>query len=161
GPLIVPRYRQLEAAFPTVGLDREYANLRIFEKSEEEIAWFRVGAALPDAAFSNLLKGARPGMTENELANLVERGYVPHGGSHIIHFIGSTSMAKPDAYVPLQFHSQRKLAAGDVVFCELSSAFWGYSGQVLRTFTVEAEPNQLYRDLHATAEGVYDAITKV
>jgi Xaa-Pro dipeptidase len=160
GPLIVPRYRQLEAAFPTVGLDREYTNLRIYEKSDEEIAWFRIGCALSDAAFTTLLKETKPGTTENELANLVERGYVPHGGSHIIHFIGSTSMAKPDVYVPLQFHSQRKLAPGDVVFCELSAAFWGYSGQVLRTFTVEAEPTQLYRDLQATAEAVFDAITK-
>jgi Xaa-Pro dipeptidase len=161
GPLLVPRYRQLEAAFPTVSLDREYTNLRIYEKSEEEIAWFRIGCALSDAAMSTLVKEAKPGMTENELANLVERGYVPHGGSHIIHFIGSTSMAKPEVYVPLQFHSQRRLAAGDVVFCELSSAFWGYSGQVLRSFTVEAEPTQLYRDLHATAESVFDSITKI
>jgi Xaa-Pro dipeptidase len=160
GPLIVSRYRQIEAAFPTVGLDREYTNLRIYEKSDEEIAWYRIGCALSDAAFSTLIKEAKPGMTENELANLVERGYVPHGGSHIIHFIGSTSMANPDVYVPLQFHSRRKLTQGDVVFCELSAAFWGYSGQVLRTFTVEAEPTQLYRDLHATAEAVFDAITK-
>jgi Xaa-Pro aminopeptidase len=161
GPLLVPRYRELEAAFPTVGLDGEFVRLRIYEKSEEEIAWFRIGAALSDAAFSSLLKEAKPGMTESELADLVERGYTPHGGSHVIHFIGSTAMAEPNVYVPLQFHSQRKLAAGDVVFCELSSAFWGYSGQVLRTFTVEAEPTQLYRDLHATAEAVFDAITKV
>jgi len=161
GPLIVPRYRQVEAAFPTVGLDREYTSLRVYEKSDEEIAWFRIGCALSDAAFSTLLREARVGMTESELANLVERGYVPHGGSHIIHFIGTTSMAKPDVYVPLQFHSQRKLERGDVVFCELSAAFWGYSGQVLRSFTVEAEPNPLYRDLHATAEGCFDAITKI
>ena len=113
GPLIVSRYRQLEAVFPTVGLDREYTNLRIYEKSDEETAWYRIGCALSDAAFSALLKEAKPGMTENKLANLVERGYVPHGGSHIIHFIGSTSMANPHVYVPLQFNSQRKLAPGD------------------------------------------------
>ena len=34
-------------------------------------------------------------MTENELANLVERGYVPHGGSHIIHFIGCNVDGQP------------------------------------------------------------------
>jgi Xaa-Pro aminopeptidase len=109
---------------------------------------------------ANLVKEARPGMTESDLADLVERGYVPHGGAHVIHFIGSTAMASPDCYVPRQFPAQRRLAPGDVVFCELSSAFWGYSGQVLRTFTVEAEPTQLYRDLHATAEAVYDSLTK-
>jgi Xaa-Pro aminopeptidase len=62
--------------------------------------------------------------------------------------------------VPRQFPAQRRLAPGDAVFCELSSAFWGYSGQVLRSFTIEAEPTQLYRDLHATAEAVFDSVTK-
>lgn len=160
GPLLVPRYRRLEASFPTVGLDGEYTRLRIYEKSDEEIRWFRIGCALSDASFSNLIKEARPGMTETELADLVERGYVLHGGSHIIHFIGTTSMASPSVYVPLQFHSQRRLERGDIVFCELSSAYFGYSGQVLRTFTVDAEPTPLFRDLHATAEAVYDAVTK-
>jgi Xaa-Pro aminopeptidase len=160
GPLLVPRFRQLEAAFPAVGLDGEYTRLRIYAKSDEEIEWFRIGAALSDAALSNLVKEARPGMAETELADLVERGYVPHGGGHVIHFIGATSMASPSVSVPLQFPSQRRLARGDIVVCELSSAFWGYSGQVLRTFTVEAEPTQLFRDLHATAEAVYDAVTR-
>ncbi len=159
GPINVPRFRKLEAAFPTAGLDGDYFRLRIYEKSDEEIAWFRIGAALSDAAMSSLVKQAKAGMTEHELANLVETGYVPHGGGHIIHFIGSTSMSNPDCYVPRQFHSHRKLAAGDVVFCELSSAFWGYSGQVLRTFTVEAEPTQQYRDLYATAEQAFNSIT--
>ena len=46
------------------------------------------------------------------------------------------------------------------MFCELSAAWWDYSGQVLRGFTVEAEPTSLYRDLHATAAAAFDAITK-
>ena len=160
GPLLVPRFRQLEAAFPAVGLDGEYTRLRVYAKSEEEIQWLRIGAALSDAAFASLLAGARPGMTESELGDLVERGYVPHGGGHVIHFIGATSMASPSVHVPLQYHSQRRLEPGDVVVCELSAAFWGYSGQVLRTFTVEAEPTALFRDLHATAEAVYEAVTR-
>lgn len=159
GPLLVPRFRQLEAAFPTVGLDGDYTRLRIYAKSDEEIQWLRVGAALSDGAFASLLKEARPGMTECELADLVERGYVRYGGGHVIHFIGATSMASPSVHVPLQFPSQRRLGPGDIVVCELSAAFWGYSGQVLRTFTVEAEPTSLYQELHATAEAVYDAVT--
>ncbi|HYL25947.1 MAG TPA: M24 family metallopeptidase, partial [Burkholderiales bacterium] len=50
---------------------------------------------------------------------------------------------------------------GDIVFCELSGSFWDYSGQVLRSFTVGAEPTALYRDLHATAEAAFDAVTAV
>jgi Xaa-Pro aminopeptidase len=50
---------------------------------------------------------------------------------------------------------------GDVVFCELSAYWWDYPGQVLRSFTVEADPAPLYRDLHATAEAAFDAVTAV
>jgi Xaa-Pro aminopeptidase len=51
--------------------------------------------------------------------------------------------------------------AGDVVFCELSASWWDYSGQVLRSFTVGADPTPLYGDLHATAEAAFDAVTAV
>ena len=159
GPLHAPCYRELEAAFPVVSLDAEYMRLRNYEKSKEEIDWFQLGCALSDAGMANLIREAKPGITEHELADLIERGYVRFGGMHGIHFIGTTSMAEPAIYVPRQFHSQRKLERGDIVVCELSASFWGYSGQVLRSFTVEAEPTRLYRDLHATAEAAYDAIT--
>src|SRR5262249_58228479 len=78
GPLLVPRYRQLEAAFPTVPLDGEYTRLRIYEKSDEEIDWFRIGCALSDAAMSNLVKHARPGLTASDAADPVQRGHVRH-----------------------------------------------------------------------------------
>ena len=159
GPLNGPRWKALEAKFEVVSLDGEYIKLRI-EKSDEEIAWLRVGAALSDAGMAALVGRTKPGMSEHELGNLIERAYVGLGGSHVIHFIGTTSMAAPDVCVPRQFTSRRKVQPGDFVFCELSAAWWDYSGQVLRGFTVEAEPTPLYRDLHATAVAAFDAITK-
>jgi Xaa-Pro aminopeptidase len=70
-------------------------------------------------------------------------------------------MASPDLFVPPQFHSARQVQNGNVVFCELSGSFWDYSGQVLRTFSVGTDPTPLYRDLHATAEAAFDAVTRV
>jgi Xaa-Pro aminopeptidase len=160
GPLSMGRYRQLEAQLQIVPLDAEYVKLRLV-KSEEELDWFRIGAAFSDAGFAALIGGIRPGLTERELADLVERAYVPHGGTTMIHYIGVTSMANPHIFVPPQHPSPRKVQAGDVVFCELSAFWWDYAGQVLRTFTVGAEPTALYRDLHATAEAAFDAVTKV
>ncbi len=160
GPLVVSKYRQLEEHFQMVGLDADYVKLRMI-KSEEEIDWLRIGAAFSDAGFAALLAGTRPGLTERELGNMVERAYVGHGGTTMIHYIGVTSMANPHIFVPPQHHSPRKVQKGDVVFCELSSFFWDYPGQVLRTFTVDADPTPLYRDLHATAEAAFDAVTKV
>lgn len=160
GPLAVRKYLQLEEHFQMVLLDAEYVKLRMI-KSEEEIDWLRIGAAFSDAGFAALLAGTRSGLTERELGNMVERAYVGHGGTTMIHYIGVTSMANPHIFVPPQQHSPRKVQKGDVVFCELSSFFWDYPGQVLRTFTVEAEPTPLYRELHATAEAAFDAVTQV
>jgi Xaa-Pro aminopeptidase len=160
GPLVVSKYKLLEGEFAVVLLDAEYVRLRLV-KSEEEIDWLRLGAALSDAGFRGLLENTKPGLTERELANLVERAYVGRGGTTFIHYIGVTPMAAPHICVPPQFASSRKVAAGDVVFCELSASFWDYSGQVLRTLTVAAEPTPLYRDLHATAEAAFDAVTAV
>jgi Xaa-Pro aminopeptidase len=160
GPLVVAKHRQLAAQFDVVELDADYVRLRMV-KSAEEIDWLRIGAALSDAGLAALLRGCKPGLTERELGALVESAYIGHGGTTMIHYIGVTSMAKPHIYVPPQHPSPRPVQAGDMAFCELSAYWWDYPGQVLRTFTVGAEPTQLYRDLHATAEAAFDAVTKV
>jgi len=160
GPLVVSKYKILENQFQIVLLDAEYVGLRLV-KSEEEIDWLRKGAALSDAGFKELLEKTAVGMTERELAILVERAYVGQGGTTFIHYIGVTSMAEPRLCVPPQFASSRTTKAGDVVFCELSASWWDYPGQVLRSFTVGADPTPLYRELHATAEAAFDAVTSV
>jgi Xaa-Pro dipeptidase len=160
GPLLVSKYKVLEEHFTVVPLDGEYVRLRLV-KSEEEIDWLRIGAAFSDLGFQNLLKGTKPGLSERELGNLVERAYVGQGGTTFIHYIGVASMADPQICVPPQFASSRKVARGDVVFCELSAYWWDYAGQLLRSFTVDADPTPLYRELHATAEAAFDAVTRV
>jgi Xaa-Pro aminopeptidase len=158
GPLASRKVKELETRFDVIPLDADYVRLRMV-KSEEEIEWLRIGAALSDAGWNALLNGARPGVTERDLANLVERAYVGQGGTTMIHYIGVTSMAEPHLCVPPQYASSRKVQKGDVVLCELSAYWWDYPGQVLRTFTVGADPTPLYRSLHDTAEAAFDTVT--
>ena len=160
GPLVLSKCRQLEAEFELVLLDADYVRLRMV-KSAEEIDWLRIGAALSDAGLRALVAECRPGLTERELGAIVESAYIKHGGTTMIHYVGVTSMAQPHIFVPPQHHSPRKVQSGDVVFCELSAFWWDYAGQVLRTFTVDAEPTPRYQDLHATAEAAFDAVTAV
>jgi len=160
GPLVVSKWRLLEEHFTLVGLDREYIRLRMI-KSKEELDWLKIGAALSDAGLAALMREARPGRTERELGNAIERAWVGHGGTTMIHYLGITSMAKPHIYVPPQHHSPRKVKKGDVIFCELSAYWWDYAGQVLRTMTVDAAPTPLYRELYQTAEAAFDAVTGV
>lgn len=120
-----------------------------------------MGAALSDAGVRALSAGLRSGLSEWELADLVERAYVPLGGTTHIHYFGVTPMAAPQRANPSQHPSGRRVSPGDAVSVELSAAFGGYAGQVLRTFTVEADPTPLYQELHDVAERALDAVLAV
>ena len=143
-----------------VDFGREYVRLRLV-KSEEERDWMRLGAVLSDMAIDGLERDLQIGMTEHELGDLVERPYVRHGGGHVIHFFGLTAMDDPDCCVPTQFTSTRRVAEGDVLFTEISTHFWFYSGQVLRTYAIAGDPTPLYTELHDVAERTFDAVTGV
>ncbi len=135
-----------------VDLNGAYTRLRM-RKSAEEIAWLRRAAELTDRSCTALQEGAQPGCTEYELNALVESSYVPVGGANYIHYFSITSMEQPEQCVPAQWPSARRLEAGDVLACELSTSFGvDYPGQLLRTFTVAADPTPLIRDLHAVAD---------
>lgn len=143
-----------------VDLSRSYAKIRL-TKSDEEIDWLRIGCALTDLGLESLANNVKPGMNEHELQALIERGYLPWGGLTQIHFLGLTSMANPDCCVPSQLPRNRAVKTGDIIFTEIAANFWSYPGQVLRSFTVEAEPTPLYRELHDVADEMLAAVTKV
>jgi len=161
GPLAYSRCKKLEAAFgPLVDLSREYVRLRLV-KSAEEIQWMKIGAALTDLAIEGLRREARPGMTERELGAICEAAYHPHGGVTFIHYFLITPMASPEYCVPRQIASSRKVRPGDIIATEITANFHEHPGQILRTFTVAAEPTPLFRKLYDTAEGAFDAVTGV
>jgi Xaa-Pro aminopeptidase len=140
-----------------VSLDREYQMLRLV-KSREEIERLEVAARLSDRAVEAIAAETEVGIDERQLAAIIESAYLAEGGTNHIHYFAATSMADPSICVPSQFHSTRRLQAGDILFCEISAAYWGYAGQVLRSFTVAAEPTSLYQDLHRAADAAFDAI---
>ena len=161
GPMTFEQHAALSEKFGVVkNLNRPYVRLRQV-KSAEEIDWMRIGAALSDRGMLALRDGLSPGLTERELGDIVERGYVRFGGTTVIHFIGVTPMASPRLGVPTQYAANRKVATGDLVFAEISAAFWEHPGQVLRSFTLGAEPTPLYRDLHAAADAAFAAVAAV
>jgi Xaa-Pro aminopeptidase len=161
GPLTAVQYIALSEAFGAPkDLNKPYTRHRLV-KSAEEIDWMRIGAHFTDLGMIGLRDGLRPGLTERELDDLVERAYVKYGAVNFIHYIGVTPMGASRVGVPRQFPSTRKVQKGDVVVAEITATFWDYPGQVLRSFALGEEPNRLYRDLHAAADAAFDAVTKV
>jgi len=160
GPLGVEQHQALSARFgPLSNLNKDMIRLRQI-KSAEELGWLRLGAYFSDLGMAALRDGLRPGLTERELGDLVERSYLRYGATNGIHYFGVTPMDAPEIAVPAQYPSARRIQERDVIFAEITAMFFDYGGQVLRTFAL-GEPPPLYAELHAAAEAAFDAITAV
>jgi Xaa-Pro aminopeptidase len=158
GPLPWDQHAALADGRRLVDRSRAHTRLRM-RKSEEEVSALRHAAALTDAAAHALVDGPLDGCTEHELAARIEAAYVAHGGMHHIHYVGVTPMAAPDRSVPAQWPSARPVAAGDLLTFELSAAVAPeYSGQLLRSVAVAAEPSDAVARLHEVAEAALDAV---
>jgi Xaa-Pro dipeptidase len=152
--------RLVAAGITPIDMSKAYVKERQI-KSVEELEWLAVGCAMTDAAVEALERELKPGLTEYQLADVIERAYVPWGGLTQIHYTGVTSMNEPSCCVPSQVARNRKVKAGDVVFTEIAASFWSYPGQLQRTISVAADPTPLYAELHAAAEECFLGILKV
>jgi|GEM_PF-219596 len=130
-------------------------------KSQEEIARLRRAADVTDAGLNALRDGLRPGMTEHDIAGLLEQGCRQAGGTFGIRHLMTTSMARPDCGVPAQYPSSRPVEVGDVVVVELSGKWENYSAQALRTFAVGTTLTDDFRQLHTVAQEAFNRIEAV
>ncbi len=162
---VVPHadYDTLRSTIPDavfVDLNGRYQSFRLV-KSEAEMVFTRIGSRMNDAAVAALAASLKPGLNELDIARIVEETYLDQRGVNLIHFSLTTSMADPQIVVPHQHHPDRSIAAGDVFVTEISTTFWGYAGQILRTFVIAAEPNRRYARLHEVALETYTTLTNL
>jgi len=127
-------------------------------KSTEELERLRIGARLTDAAMHALEREVRPGLHEHELAAIVEGAYLREGGVNSIHFMATTSMRAPDIGVPAQLPSLRIIERGDILITEIGAEWWGYAGQIHRSYAIGADPTKEYQRLHEVAVEAYTRI---
>src|SRR5919199_1745630 len=127
-------------------------------KSEEELEWLRRGAELGDRSMEALEREARPGLTEHDLAAIVQGAYLGRGGRNVIHYMSTTPMRPPDVCVPAQYQSHRVIQRGDVLITEISVEYWGYGGQSLRPYAIGEEPTPEYRRMYEVAEQAFYAV---
>jgi Xaa-Pro aminopeptidase len=159
GPLPWDQHAALAEGRRVVDLSGAHTRLRMV-KSGEEVAALRAAAVLTDASASALVGGPVAGCTEHELTARIEAAYVARGGMHHIHYLGITPMAAPERAVPAQWPRDRRVEPGDLLTFELSAAVAPeYSGQLLRTVTVAADPSPDVVRLHEVAEAALEAIS--
>ncbi|MBI2089026.1 MAG: aminopeptidase P family protein [Deltaproteobacteria bacterium] len=163
GGLPYQHYFRLREALPQVewidfsGELRDQRQIR----SAEEIARMKIAAAMSDRSVAALAEHTRPGIPEHELAKIVEDAYLGEGGVNGIHFMITTPMRDPHGGVPQQYMSNRVVQKGDVLVVELSANYWGYTGQILRTFTIGEGPTPEYQKIHAAAVEAFERVAAV
>jgi len=143
-----------------IDLNHAYQELRLV-KSPAEMVFVDIASKMNDAAIDALATELRPGVNEYEVARIVEDVYNSHQAWNLIHFSLSTPMESPEVCVPHQYHPDRVLEAGDVFVTEISTTFWGYAGQILRTFTIASDPTPRYERLHEVAVAAYHGIVEI
>jgi len=151
------------AQFPGIewaDLGRRFSEMLAL-KSGEELERIRTACALTDASMERLEAGLKPGLRECDLPALIEPAYLERGGQAGIHYFASMPMREPDVCVPSQYPSMRAIARGDVLITEISGAYWGYSGQVHRTYFVAEPPTPAWQALHDVAVEAYLRIEAV
>jgi Xaa-Pro aminopeptidase len=141
---------------------RQYEMLRIVP-SAEEMGWFKRGVELTDLAWERLVDGVEAGRTEADLLAIVHNSYMRAGGSYCFAILGSTSMASPAMSYPHGIPNQpalRPVADGDLVICELSASYYGYSGQCFCAVAL-GEPPEPLREMAEFTRTLYDDLRAV
>lgn len=130
-------------------------------KSLEEIERIRLASQLTDQSMQALAEGLREGIREDELPALIEPVYLKAGGYAGIHFMTSMPMRAPDFPVPAQYQSNRTLQRGDCLITEISGSYWGYSGQIHRTYSLGEGPTPEWKKLHDAAVEAFETLSSV
>jgi Xaa-Pro aminopeptidase len=160
GSLPHTQYNRIRAACPEaepVELGGKFRALRAI-RTEAEIERFKRAAALTDQSLDALKQALRPGVREDELPAALEHTYLKAGGYSGIHFMTSMPMRNPSFPVPAQYQSGRVIQQGDCLITEISGAWWGYSGQIHRTYSVGEGPTKEWQELHQVAVDAFDSI---
>ncbi len=139
----------------------KYANEIRALKSFEEIEWLKEGARLTDLAAKAIEDELRPGMTEFDISDIIERSYTREGGTTRIHYLASTPMKSPKISAPAQQQFGRKLLRGDVILTEISAEFYGYAGQLHRPITITDNPAREYMKLYDIALDAYEQVFQI
>lgn len=116
-------------------------NMRMV-KDAQELALIRKACAISDASFEAILGKIRPGVTEREVANLLESEFRRRGGDGLafetIVASGPVNGANCHSVV-----SDRKLENGDSVTIDFGTTYEGYCSDITRTVFLGKAPEEL------------------
>jgi len=119
-----------EGLFVLVPIGPAVEELRV-TKDEEEIALLARACAITGAAFDHVVPAIRTGMTERELAVLIERAMVDAGAEKPA--FDTIVASGPNGAIPHHAPGARRFGAGDMITIDCGARYGGYHADMTRT----------------------------
>jgi Xaa-Pro aminopeptidase len=115
-------------------------------KTRAEVAAIRRAAAITDAVAVRIPEMVRLGMSERELAWLIERALREEGAEAIAFDVIAAS--GPNAALPHHHPGDRLLQEGDSLIIDMGAQAGGYKSDLTRTFYLGAEPDEKFQAIY-------------
>jgi Xaa-Pro aminopeptidase len=115
-------------------------------KDEEEIALLARACAITGAAFDQVVTQIRAGMTERELAVLIERAMVDRGAEKPA--FDAIVASGPNGAIPHHVPGGRRFGPGDMITIDCGARYGGYHADMTRT-VVLGPPADWQREIYA------------
>jgi len=128
---------------PTTGVVEELRTA----KDDAELADLAEACRISDAALAELLPQVRVGMTERQVARLLDGLMLDHGAEAVS--FETIVASGPNSAIPHHSPTGRAIEAGDLLKIDFGALYAGYHADETRTFVVGAEPEPWQRELHA------------
>ncbi len=116
-------------------------------KDDEELAHLAEACRISDAALAATLPLVRVGMTERQVARLLDGLMLDHGAGSVS--FETIVASGPNSAIPHHSPTDRAIEAGDLLKIDFGALYAGYHADETRTFVVGAEPEPWQRELHA------------
>jgi Xaa-Pro aminopeptidase len=148
--------RALEAAAPRLRIDDGtalIADLRMV-KDEGEQAAMAEAARIIDIALQASIQQIRAGMTEHQLASVIEREVYSAGGDGVS--FGSIVASGPNGANPHHNNSDRPFQAGDLIIIDCGARYGGYLSDITRTVAL-GEPGDEQRRIYELVRAANEA----
>jgi Xaa-Pro dipeptidase len=133
--LTVDVFQRLSAALPNariVAMNGVPWELRLI-KSPQEIGYIRKAAEIADTTLAEIVKMARPGISEREVSAFAAKRFTELGG--MPGHVGPITSGKGWGFLHGHLHDH-PMAAGDILHLELVPRYLGYSARLMRSVII-------------------------
>jgi Xaa-Pro aminopeptidase len=145
--LLFAYYEDLQAGLPEATLvpTRDIVEDHRWHKDAAELALLRQAIAISDEAFTRAAAQIRPGMTERQVAHLIENTMIELGAEGPA--FGTIVAAGPNGAMAHAVPGDRPIQEGEPIVIDMGARYHGYNSDMTRTIIL-GTPDARFREIY-------------